>query len=414
MKIWTKILVAVLTLAMIFSIVACNGDKPEESTPAPQESSSESSTSKNPPIVNPGDTDPGDIEDDKPDSQPDATPINDALAGFVSGDLLDGKLVAVNGYAGAELWTGTTLDGYAIMTTNPGMDETRAAIELNVAVTELSVLKFKAKVDTDLGDQFSVIVDGKQNAAVGKRDAGEHELAIMLDEGEHSIVLLYQKDESGFDGTDTVYVSKATLESISAVIDGEKDAFYDDATVMPIRNPYSSNPEGWAGGGTAYIKNDSVGLYIYVEVMDGHLVYNSDDSVDNEDKVQIYLDYARSFEDENLAEESYRNTATAGSMKLGWVNVNPGGTFGSGYGFKEVAGIKGASVDTDNGYAIEVFIPLANSLIVDNTIGLGIQISDDNGDSDKETNASFYSRPQAEGASGWWNHYETLPEFILQ
>ena len=409
MKFWTKILVAVLTLAMIASMVACNntGDGTPTDSAAPQQSSSASSSKK--PIINPDDPGTGDNKPTQPDAQPDATPIADALAGFVTGDLVDGKPVVVNGYAGSEFWTGTTLDGYALMTTNVNKDDTRAAIQLSVAVSELSVLKFKAKVDSDIGDQFSVIVDGAQNAIVGKRDAGEHDLSVILSEGEHTVVFVYQKDDSGFDGTDTVYLSKVTVEALGASIDGEKDAFYDDAKLVTVRN---TNVEGANGGATAWIKNDGVGLYIFVQVIDSDPVVDTDGNIDSGDKVQVYLDFARTYAEEGLTGMDYRGTATTAGMKLGWVNGNPGGTFGGGYGFKNVSGLSGASAYTDNGYTVELFVPLAWNIISNNTIGLGIQVSNCTADGATPV-ASFYSAPIAEGAASWWSAYETLPEFEL-
>ena len=458
MKFWTKFLAVVVTLAMVLAVMsACkkdpvdNGDNNGDAAASDSQGNAGESkpTGGN---TDAGNTDDGDDDDDDdgddepsddepsddepsddepsddepqgptaPDPQPNAVAIETALAGFITGDALDGKLVANNGFAGTKYWTGTTLEGYALMTTNPGEDDTKAAISLSVAVSEFSILKFKAKVDSDIGDVFSVNLDEKPYAGVGERDAGEYEIAIPLSEGEHEIVLIYSKDDSGFDGTDTVYVSAATLEDPSAIIDGEKDAFYDGITPLMINNPIKGQPDTFAGGGRAYIKNDTAGLYIYVEVTDKYVVEDSDGDFDNEDKVQVYLDYARSAEDEGLEGIAYRDTAPAGSMnmKMGWVNANPAGdnnptgTFGSNYGFRDISGITAASVLTDNGYAVEIFVPLAWGVIQNNTIGLGIQIGDDTGDDDTSPNGTFYSAPDAQGSSTWWSYYELLPDFEL-
>ena len=72
------------------------------------------------------------------------------------------------------------------------------------------------------------------------------------------------------------------------------------------------------------------------------------------------------------------------------------------------------SVITDKGYAVEFFIPIAHGWIVDNTIGLGIQVSDDTYDADLDPNASFYSDSVANGAASWYTYYDTLPEITLK
>ena len=492
MKFWTKILVAVLTFAMIASMaVACKKDdgttddgskaesttakptetkpnetkapdtngetdpvtpdesKPEdtpaeskpEDTPAeskpedtPAESKPEDTPAESKPEDTPAESKPEDTpaetkpvtpdepeDPTAPDAQPDAVDINTALTGFISGDALDAKLVATNGYLGTEFWTGTTLPGYAIMSTNPNMDDTRAAIAFEISVTEFSLLKFNVKVDSDIGDVFMVYLDNKPYNGVGSLDAGEHEIAIPISEGEHNVALMYIKDDSGFDGTDTAYVSAGTLEPLATAIDGAKDEFYDDAEMIMVRNPYRSNPQTWVGGGTAYMKNDAYGIYLYIDVIDQAVVEDSDGDFDNEDKVQLYIDFARSYMDEGVEGLDYRNTASEGGMKMGWINCNPAGdnnptgTFGGNYGFRNLTAFTAASTITETGYAVEFFIPIAHEWLQDdNMIGLGIQISDDTPDEDTDPNASFYSKPDAEGASTWYSYYDTLPEVELK
>ena len=460
MKFWTKILVATLALAMILSMVACGGKtddnndeskaesteatpdatQPTESKPTEPDATEPDATEPDatePDATEPDATEPDATEPDatqptetkpndepvaptEPDAQPDAIDIVEALTGFITGDALDGKLVATNGYLGTEFWTGTTLEGYAIMSSNPNMDDTKAMIAFDVAVTEFSLLKFNVKVDSDIGDVFYVYLDNKVYNGVGNRDAGVYEIAIPLSEGEHNVALCYAKDESGFDGTDTVYVSTGKLEPLATAIDGVKDEFYDDAQLIPVRNPYSSNPQGWQGGANAYITNDEFGIYIFVDVIDQVVVEDSNENFDDEDKVQLYIDFARSYYDEGLEGKDYRDTAVAGGMKMGWINCNPAGdnnpdgTFGGNYGFRDLTAFTAKSVVTDKGYAVEFFIPIAHGWIVDNTIGLGIQVSDDTYDADLDPNASFYSDSVANGAASWYTYYDTLPEITLK
>ena len=339
----------------------------------------------------------------------------------MTGDALDGKLVVTNGYAGSKKWTGTSLDGYAIMSTNTNENETKAGISFCVAVSENSLLKFKVKVDSDIGDVFLVTLDHVRYAGVGNLEAGEYDISIPLSEGEHDIAFIYSKDDSGFDGTDTVYVSKGTLEPFPVIIDGEKDAIYNGIAPVPVRHPISTNPHAWIGGGTAYVTNDKCGIYVYVEVIDTAIVEDTDGITDNEDGVKLYIDFARSYYDECLEGLDYRNTAKPGGMKLGWISCtpagehNPTGVLGGGCGFEDVGCIMAASTLTDNGYAVEFFIPIAYGwLQSDNRIGFGIQIYDDSLDEDNEFDATFYSDAAANGSASWWSYYDTLPEYELK
>ena len=348
--------------------------------------------------------------------------IDQALENFITGDLVEGDIVTTNGYAGSRLWTGTTQNGYAIMSNNVGEDESRAAISFDLTVTDFSILKFNVWVDSDYGDVFYILLDGTKYSALGECEAGKYDVSVFLNEGYHTVTLVYSKDYSFSAGTDRVYVSKATVETLPTAIDGVKDEFYAGATFKMVKNPHAGTPESWNGGGMAYITHDDLGLYIYVEVTDSDVIANSDSMVDNEDKVQIYLDYARSFEEEGVEGIDYRYTATRGGMKLGWVIVTPDGSCGASYGFRHpkadndqpVPGVIAAAVLTETGYAVEIFIPFATEVIGDHeTIGLGIQIGDDTSDKDIDPNATFYSE-LASQAAFWWRDYEKLPEYIIK
>ena len=395
MKNFVKILVAILSLVMVLSmVVACKPDDqpdassgPEGSKPTPGSSSNQTGDNNN---------------------RPAETDINAILSGgYITGaDFLDGKVVAENGGNGAEKWTGTTLEGYAIMSNNVKQADTKSEIEFSVAVSAPSLFKFSAKVDSDEGDIFYVAVDGKKSP-IGDLEAGEYDLGVLLTEGEHKVRFVYQKDSSGNDGTDTVYVSNVVVEDLTAKIDGVKDAAYDNGTKKNIKVP---GQYLFAGGkynkmgGTAYITNDEVGLYLYVEIIDDEIMPRTDDQVDaNKEYVQIYIDYIRSFEETGLFGLEYRGSeGKKGALGLGWVGMNPDGNFGAGYGFNGVE-ILHAAKETEDGYALELFIPLSLANIKDGTIGIGFQNINDGV-------SAFYS---GEG-DGWYGAYETLPTYTLK
>lgn len=395
MKNFVKILVAILALVMAFSMVACKPtDTPEESS-TPSASSPQGPGSSSSQGGSTGAT------------RPEEADINTVInGGFITGaDFLDGKVSAENGGNGNEKWTGTTLEGYAIMSNNPKMADTKSEIEFDVAVSAISLFKFNAKVDSAEGDVFYVAVDGKK-APIGDLEAGEYELAVLLTEGEHKVRFVYQKDSSGNDGTDTVYVSNVVVENMLATIDGEMDDIYADASKKNVKVPKALNqPAGYNGlGATAYIINDKAGLYIYAEVLDKTVTADTNDMVDDEDVFKIYLDYVRSFEETALFGLEYRaSEGSKGSLGLGWVGVTPDGKVGTGYGFSGVDTVLGAAKQIEGGYAVEMFIPLATSKIKDATIGYGFQCVND-------TDACFYN---AEGDM-WYAAYETLPTYTLK
>ena len=309
------------------------------------------------------------------------------------------------------------------MTDNYNEDDSMAVITFPVSVLGYSILQFDVWVDSAKGDIFYVLLDNVKYSALGDCENGKYKASIFLEEGDHEVTLVYKKDEIDSYFTDTVYVSKATVTELSTAIDGVKDEFYTGATFKMVKNKSTSTPESWQGGGLAYITNDDLGLYIYVEVTDGDVIANSNNTVDDEDKVQIYLDYGRTFEALELEGQDYKNEeGTRGAMKLGWVNVNPDGSYGANYGFRHpkadgndatIPGVIAAAVPTANGYAVEVFIPFAWGVIGENeTIGLGIQIGDDTSDKDTDPNATFYSEPASQ-ATFWYRDYNKLPEYTI-
>ena len=219
MKNFKKILVAVLSIIMVISMVACTGD-PQE-TPAPESSKPEASTpeASTPEASNPEASNPGSSETDPtPPSSSETDPIvpevdiNDSMKGFVigEGDILDGKPTADNGYSGTMPWTGAAVDNYVIMSGNAAENSTTSAIRVHFNVTADALVSFSVKVDSAEGDVFYVLLD---NAKYGKGDyvAGTYIVKMIVAAGEHTISLVYQKDGSGAAGADAAYVSKFTV-----------------------------------------------------------------------------------------------------------------------------------------------------------------------------------------------------------
>ena len=415
MKNWTKILVAVLSLVMIISMVACGGDKPEE-TPAETPAQTPAETPKETPAQTPAET-PEQTPAQTPEQTPAQTPavtlpdvaIEDSIKGFITGDLVDGKSVATNGASGGLLWKGTALDGYAIMSDNAGQDGTSAAISFPITLTDDATLKFNVKVDAGQGDFCYVLIDDGKSTA-GDMYAGEHSVSLRVGKGEHSITIVYKKD--GFDtaGTDAAYVSKITVEPVAVKIDAVKDSFYGDAVLFNLDTPYSDNdPDYTLGGGKAWVTNDGTGLYIYAEVEDETLTVDADNNVDTGDKFQVYLDVARDSAAIGKTGSDYKATGTAGSYRLGWCNVTPDGHVGGNWGFKGAA-IVGATKEIEGGYALEMYIPLVASIIPeDGNIGIGLAFHDDN-DSDNKRDGIFFQT----GGTDYWNSYEEIPNFQLK
>lgn len=229
MKNFTKILLAVLSLIMIISMVACGDDKPEE-TPAETPAQTPAETPKETPAETPAETPEETPEDTKapetpedtkaPETPADTTPpvvdvptFADAVKGIVTGATLDGKIVITNGDKGTAAWVGSDIEGYVIKSGKPDAILPFSSLLFPIAVTEDSVLKFNVKVDCGEGECAYILVD-EVGHGLGDLTAGEHAVEIPLTKGQHTIAIAYQKDaDAGNDaGADAAYVSKMTVE----------------------------------------------------------------------------------------------------------------------------------------------------------------------------------------------------------
>ena len=210
------------------------------------------------------------------------------------------------------------------------------------------------------------------------------------------------------------YVEPATKIEYTKVnigLDGYKDAAY--RTRVDISSPWSGNPTGSVGNGTAWLAQDNNGLYAYIDVIDHNVFNNTDGSVTDGDRVQIYLDYKNDHETSGLAGTDYRATYNKGGY-LGYITVTPDNEMVSTYSFGNLAGVKTATRKTDSGYAVEVYIPFNSAISGD--IGIGFEIHNDTDgklDSKGKHNreAIFYDTSVG---SGYWNTYDSLPDYSIE
>ena len=179
-------------------------------------------------------------------------------------------------------------------------------------------------------------------------------------------------------------------------------------TRILINTAWSNNPADYTGtGAKAWLVWDGTGIYVYAEVNDA--TPDSTAGLDEGDKFQVYIDVARDSAAKGLTGTDYKNTGTAGSKRLGWINCKPDGTAGGAWGFGNVA-IQGASRTIEGGYAVEYYIPLDTSIIpADSVIGFSMALHDDT-NGDKTRDAIFFSPD----ATDFWNSYEAIPGMKLE
>jgi len=166
-------------------------------------------------------------------------------------------------------------------------------------------------------------------------------------------------DEHPYIGTksaDLSYISKAT----DIIIDGQKDAFYYDGTIITIDEPnlnyFRKGPK--VSSAIAYIVSDYDFINIYIEVVDSNIDY-SNKTVWEKDSVGILLDF-----------NYYREKETFGSdtqelmNNIGYINIAVDGTFELYNAYLETEysdKIETDTMETDNGYSIEMKLPIINN-----------------------------------------------------
>lgn len=228
MKNFTKILVAVLALAMVLGMVACKPDAPvetpAESTPAQTPAETPAQTPEETPAPTepetPKHTEPETPKPTEPeDTTPPAPPVDEpafeeAVKGLITEaeeGIVDAKVIVKTGFAGTAAWTGTGLEGYAIKSGNAGEASTKSALKFDIAVSCDALLKFSLKVDAAEGDVFYIVLD-KDRVGSGDYVAGEYNVSVLVPTGTHTVTFIYEKDGSGDEGTDAAYISKITAE----------------------------------------------------------------------------------------------------------------------------------------------------------------------------------------------------------
>ena len=261
-KTWTKLILAILTLAMILSLTGCPKKNPDP-TPTPSTSSQQPTPTPTP--TQGGEVTPTPTQGGEPSPTPTTTPeptptppavdpgkVNEFLKAFLpESALLTGDVVWANGedYEDYIGWVAyTELDGFFAASNNAGKNKTASEMKLNFGLAKKSDLTFKVKVDvgTESGwDGFYMIVDGViytgdgtiiwaegehnfghvfQGWSLNKTikgiaddvilhvfTDGEHTVNLCLDEGNHEIRFGFLKDWAGGNKTERAYMSTATL-----------------------------------------------------------------------------------------------------------------------------------------------------------------------------------------------------------
>ncbi len=207
---------------------------------------------------------------------------------------------------------------------------------------------------------------------------------------------------------------KVEYSKVSIGLDGYRDATY--RTKVDISAPWSSNPSGSKGYGTAWIAQDGRGLYFYVDVVDDKIFNNDDNDAGEGDRVQIYLDYANNHDKLGLSGSNYRATYSTESGCLGYIAISPDGDIKSTYSFSTFGNIKAKTRLTDTGYAVEVYVPFANEAVMSDTIGIGFELQNDtdgvigsNGKHSRE--AIFFDK--SEGIS-YYLYYDWLADYKIE
>ena len=194
-------------------------------------------------------------------------------------------------------------------------------------------------------------------------------------------------------------------------LDGYKDAAY--RTRVNIDSPWSANPKNSVGNGIAWISQDNNGLYFYIDVIDHNVYNNTDNSVTDGDRVQIYLDFKNNHSELGVTGSSYISTKDTGGY-LGYITVSPDGEIFTQHNFANLVGIKAATRRTDSGYAVELYVPF-NSAAAE-TIGIGFEIHND---TDGKLSAEGKHNREAiftdiEGGTNYWSNYDLLPDYTIE
>ena len=129
----------------------------------------------------------------------------------------------------------------AVVSTNGGFQDTRAAVIAHVTVADGEALAFDFASSTESGsDLLTVEVDGERVKAFG----GEHDWTtwvLDLDEGEHEIAFRYVKDDFMDAGEDCVW-----LDEVRLVSGQEADALRASLPVLPTADAFTltmNNPD---------------------------------------------------------------------------------------------------------------------------------------------------------------------------
>lgn len=187
------------------------------------------------------------------------------------------------------------------------------------------------------------------------------------------------------EGSASADIRTAAAFQGTPVIDGEKDSVWLTTTNYKIESPLFA----WQGAsGTVRLLWDTNHIYALVEVTDGLLNASSPNRYEH-DSVEIYLD------PENTKATTY--SAQAGHYRVNYEGMLSFGTVPT------EQGVEAKTTLIDNGYIVEIAIPLATAASTGDTFGFDAQIndSDENGTRQSVMMFNDLSGGSHGSTSGW-------------
>ncbi len=259
-------------------------------------------------------------------------------------------------------------------------------LECSVKMPEetIKALARGAVTSIGLGVQVNDDFDGKPNSSGDYRDAifcdAPATINVWSNYALCGELLLDANDKVPAD--DSKFYEAAHVAA-GLIVDGKKDAAYDDSKAILFNNAMEgANPDA-KGFGKAWVANDAKGIYVYAEIMDDTL----GETPSKGDKFTIYLDYLNNHGQEGVESGvRYRNQYQKHSgnwyMSIGSMTVFADGTYDFAYGM--LARFNGnadnsempiATSRIEGGWAVECYI--AFDVMTTDTFGLGFEAYDD-------------------------------------
>ena len=256
------------------------------------------------------------------------------------------------------------------------------AVELRVPLADHLMASLKRNAITTIGAGFEVHDDTNGD---NNRDAifGDSANAVNY-WNMYGLFPTLKLDKSTFQAnTETSKFYEAAHVAAGLIVDGKKDAAYDDSKAILFNNAMEGANSDAKGFGKAWVANDAKGIYVYAEIMDDTL----GETPSKGDKFTIYLDYINNHGQEGVESGvRYRNQYQKHSgnwyMSIGSMTVFADGTYDFAYGM--LARFNGnadnsempiATSRIEGGWAVECYI--AFDVMTTDTFGLGFEAYDD-------------------------------------